>query len=1120
MGRRADDAAQPRPSSWKIRGRKVATWVAVALLSAFALYVVAINVFLSTSLFGRALNGDPDTIFITYERGWSLWPGTVHARKLVIRSQDTHIQFLLRIEECTFDISFFDLAVAKKFHLTKVRGSGVTFDSRQKLDSPDATPEHVEALPPIAGFDRIPLKALLTDEARAEAHRQRWNDDAWHLWTVQLDDVVAEDVRSVWVDTLRFEGDARITGGFYLKPIRSARISDIHLTVRSGRTTMSDRVMVDPMRGEATLFLESFDPRTIEGPDLLHKLSFTTDLQGRVPDLANVPEALTGPVKMQGAGEIRRLALRVEGGRVVHDSHVDIGLPGATVSVLGHRVKGDLSVLGDVPVAPGAPRLALRVEARGIDADRTTPGIEAVLFHAAAIDVAGDATSLDLADPLRDLHVVLGLPSGELPDARALTAYVPPDTAFGFEGGRAKASAEVELWLGERRAKGKGNLTAADLDLRIAKTRLVGATNIDARFDSWRWEEKRLEGVHAKVHVATGWIATRNAPKTHLVDVRGFDIAIDAPEADLADPMRAFEATVDMPHNEIVDRGLLHAYLPKGKAMKVAKGHARFDARGALKVKDHKGAGTLDLHAARFGFELDELGLRADLKAHARVHDWAWEHGDLVLDDATVDVTKIEADKRSAAGAGGRGGAALSIAKIALHAKSNRFSFSKPLGRLDLDAAISGGDLKDPVALNAFLPKGADVLFDVEPGGARFDASAHARIDARVARGTIEARGRGIGARGKKIGVRGDVEVSADITEWRLDDDRMKVNSSRLAVDHAAARLGEDKPREGAPDIQAKHIELRASAPLLDLAHPSLRGVDYRLVVSGGAMPDATRLGALFSPDDAKVFAVESGKARLSADIQVTASKREARGGAELVLENAGVRFHATHLSGEFAVHGIVKGLLPDASYVDVSGSKITMRQVRATGANAETAAWSGDVVLLDGAVRVSESPAFDGFVQIKADNAKPILAMALGKSLPKFVVGMLNAPELSGQARITVEPGRSAIRDLHVRGGDVVAYGDYVVRGDRVRGEVVVAKGALSAGVNVDDSGTYVRLFDLETWRKRQKAQTLALFGESGPEGRAAAEAEAKATAEAKARAKAKAEADTKAKAQPQPAP
>jgi hypothetical protein len=83
-----DERGMPRKS----RVRRVLIRSAVAILSLYALYVAAINVFLSTSLFEKVLDQDPETLFISYERGWSVWPGRIQARHLTIRSSDSHVE--------------------------------------------------------------------------------------------------------------------------------------------------------------------------------------------------------------------------------------------------------------------------------------------------------------------------------------------------------------------------------------------------------------------------------------------------------------------------------------------------------------------------------------------------------------------------------------------------------------------------------------------------------------------------------------------------------------------------------------------------------------------------------------------------------------------------------------------------------------------------------------------------------------------------------------------------------------------------------------------------------------------------------------------------------------------
>ena len=1058
---------------------------AVAFLSLYALYLAAINLFLSTSLFERVANQDPDTLFVSYVRGWSIWPGRVQARHLTIRSSDSHVQWVLRIERCAFDISFFDLAARKRFHLTRVDGSGVTFEARQRIASPEATPEYVAALPPIPGFERLPLP---TNEPPNLL--EKWDDRYYHLWSVELENVTADDVREVWIDTVRFEGAAHVSGGFLLEPIRKACVSRSHVDVRRGRVTAKERVLADPVTGALDFELGSFDPRTILGAGLLHRTSVTTDLRGHVPDLASIPRALTGAVKLTGPAEVHRLAVRIASGKVVTDSHVDVALPGAALEVAQHRMAGDVTLVADVAedaTAARAAKLTFHLDARALTATRVVPEDQALLFHAPVVDVSGDARALDLADPLRDLHVIAVLPAGDMPDAHALARYLPADASFGFMGGKGHVHGRVEAWLEERRAKGDAGLDADDLDLRVAKTRLFGGTNVDASFEAWRWEFMALEGLHAKVHVAQGSIATQEAPSKHLVDVKGFEIGIDAPEVDLGDPTSTFQARVEMPDSEIVDRGLLQEYLPRGKDMKVAKGHARFDAHCAIDVKDHLGAGTFDLHSDHLGLTFDDLDLFADLTAHAHVHDWSWEHGDLALDEAHVDFTKLSSTKRGAARP------AATIARLVVEAKTDRFSFSDPFQHIEIGGSIRGGHLDDPIALDAFLSKGSKVHFDAAENGARFEVDLHAKVEGRVAQGRIAARGHGLGIRGTNMRLLGELDASADVTEWRIDESKLRVSRSRIVADDVVAHLDSSS----GPDVHAHHVELTAKIDQLEFDHPSLRGVDWRLIVDDARMGDVTRLNALLaSPGTASSasLVVESGKARASVDVTVLASQRSATGAVRIVVDDAGVRYHETHLSGDVAFVGVVKGFDRERDLFDVSGSAITLRDVRATGAKAHSTAWSGDVSLVNGALRVSEAPAFDGFVQIHADDANPIWALALRNTLPKFLVGLMKAPRLSGQSRIVLEPGRIALLDAHVRGGNLAAFGDYVVRGDRERGAFVVAKGPLSAGVKLDDRGTYVRVFALQRWHEEEKGAALALFEEHDPSAKAKTDPKAKA--------------------------
>ena len=138
----------------------------MAVLSLWALYAVAMNVFLKTSLFDKVLNGDPDTIAIHYSSGWSAIPGRIHARDLSIRGRDSNVEWILKLDEADFDMSFVAL-FERRFHVRRVHGAGISFRVRQRLDAPPSTPEQIADAQDLAPIDGLPPWSLPPAHSRA-----------------------------------------------------------------------------------------------------------------------------------------------------------------------------------------------------------------------------------------------------------------------------------------------------------------------------------------------------------------------------------------------------------------------------------------------------------------------------------------------------------------------------------------------------------------------------------------------------------------------------------------------------------------------------------------------------------------------------------------------------------------------------------------------------------------------------------------------------------------------------------------------------------------------------------------------------------------------------------------
>jgi hypothetical protein len=1037
----------------------------VAVLSLFALYLAAINLFLSTPLFEKVVNAQPDVIEVHFARAWSVFPQRVHARQVSIRGIDGSVEWILRLDKVEFDVALLSL-VRQRFEASNVHGDGLSMRLRQRLRAPPASPEEVATLPPIEG---LPPYSMRPPE---KPWPGEWNDAYYNLWSVRLEGVVARDVREVWIDHARFEGSARIDGRFYLKPVRAVEVGPAKVDVARGGVFTGERPLAERLDGaalEATL--ARFDPRTAGGVDLLHGVSVSADARAVLPDVERLPLSLPAGMAVRGPAEIRRGRLRVSSGVLKSDGHLELVAPALVATTGEGRMAGSLTLDADVAAAPsgGGDRLALHAE---ID-DAALSGVpgRAASFRAPRLTATGDAAALDLARPLEDLHFVVEMPQGTMAAASELSNYIPANTPIAVVSGQGQVSARVEGWLAQQRLAGQGTLRSEDLDVRLAKMDVRGRMAVQAAFGSYGLQTRRLEQGSLSIAVARGALSSSAHPKAALVRLRDARLDASAPVVDLADPVRRLRVSLSVPEGEILSGQLLEPYLPKGTGMPTDSGRTRFSLEGRLAIVDHLAQGSLELLSRGLRLNYGPMRLRANLGARARVRDWHWESGDLALEDASVAIDKVTvADSRST-----DPGAppAMTVARIALEAASPRFQLDKPLALVSLSARVVDANVRDSSAVNAMLPPNAS--FSLDADGGHVEARLVLNVEDRVAWGTAQASGASIGAGGSTLHLRGDVDLMADFVGWNLQSDRIAWLDSRLAMTHATGRFRTPGP----PQLTADRISVLSRTPGFELARPTLRGADFHLLVEGAEMPDAGVLTPLLSTDGS--VGIASGDAKASANLHVSSSQGTGTGGIDVDVDRGGVWMDQKYLSGDFRLLARVNGFDPDSERLDVTGTRLEMRDVAVSGVSAATTDWHGDVLLSPASLRVAGSPLFDGVVGLEARDARPILAMALGDSLPRFVVGLMAMPGLNASTRVVAAPGQVALLDLDARGGNAAVRGSYASRGARMRGAIVARKAFLSVGIRLDDQGARLRLFGLRGWLNEQTREVRKLVEVQG---------------------------------------
>jgi hypothetical protein len=764
--------------------------VFAALIAAEALYLVAMNVFLATPLFGKVINATPDVVDIHYSRAWSLYPTHITAKNLSIRASDSHVEWVLRLDDVTFDCSLFELATKKKFHALSPHGTGISFRLRMKLESPAAVPDYVAKLPVIDTLG--PVSFVPSDPPYPGV----WDDSKWHLFTVQLDDVVAEHVRELWINTGRFEGDARIAGGFFLRPIRRVEVGPVRIDVRQGKAEVAGRTVFEPLQAGLDFKLDSFDPRTASNSDILHGVSVSMDGSGAIPALENLPVDLGHDAQLWGPVELPRFALRLQKGVIRDGTRIDAKTSGVRGTTATHVVSVGAALHGEV--TGGELNVALEVE--DVDADFALKVPRATL-HA-------DAHDLDLEKPLGDLHVAVDVPEARLADARRLMDWLPKgETKPSIAGGSLVASGHGEAWRADDRVRGEVKLTGRELDLRAKDLRARGGSIVAKAEGDFKGHVGRLSvGADAPrlgveyagrrvvtdlemkaetraVNLDEGTLAVveANAIASKL-DVFGLDAApavhvehltvtAMSPRVVLADPLARLDVTAAIQGGRIPKASALRDLLPDAPALSV--GDDDFGADLALAIRAHVARGAATVHARGVEVRGDKLHLGGNAEVSLSVDHW------------NVPKTKMGGTVRATldhmtGGFGDDRSNDFVAEAIELHAGARDLDLAEPsLRDLDYGVRVGHAELYDARKLNTFLP--SPQILAVESGSAVLTGAIETGADHK-ARGELDvllARG---GLRLHDTHFLGDFALRARARDIEASTDVIDLEGSSLAM--------------------------------------------------------------------------------------------------------------------------------------------------------------------------------------------------------------------------------------------------------------------------------------------------------------------------------------------------
>lgn len=285
-------------SRWARGGYRLAL-AAVLLLVVHAL---AINVFLlSGSLNRLLLDKAGGVVKLDTGSSFSLWPGLVHLRGLRLEVIDSNVHLEIVVPSGRTSVRLPALA-SKQFATSSIVGEHLIVRVRPKFESLSA--RRNAALPPLEDVE----------ESGAPAESEA-------LWGIELAGIDAH-FEELWISELRYRGDARVDGGFELRPDEAIEVHPSHVVLGTGQLTYGPD---EPLLAVSQVRLEASLPEMPVaelGERWNERLAVSLDLKSRVESVRFV-EALAPQLTGLSGGQGELIAVaRAEGGRWIDELRV------------------------------------------------------------------------------------------------------------------------------------------------------------------------------------------------------------------------------------------------------------------------------------------------------------------------------------------------------------------------------------------------------------------------------------------------------------------------------------------------------------------------------------------------------------------------------------------------------------------------------------------------------------------------------------------------------------------------------------------------------------------------------------------------------------------------------
>lgn len=574
-------------TSFRTKYLRWLAWALIALVATYALYLVAGNVFLNTSLGERTVNRKPERFQMHWSSGHTLWPGRVSLREVALQGQSRRIAWEAQAAHVEGRIALWPL-LSRRLHVPEVHVHDVHGGVRR------VAKERVPPPPREGG------------------------------WELQFDRIASDSIRRGFFDGFELLGTGRGEVGFY-KQLRGGPMELMPSTagfagarlLRDGQEVLREATL------DVRFAIDRHRREDAAGLDKLSKTRLGVKLGGRTAGL-NVAVGPRGDVAVKLVpGEGR--------------ADIDLGFERGQLTP-GGRAQWTMAVAGNDIAG------AVRNDILGIDV-----AVDEDIVLKATVPPQADGRLAIEADlrlrgrsvPLRDFAGLLPRASGHVVGAwhfdslRWLSGLFPQAPWLKLDGA-GSVSADVQVADGQLAAGSRIAVPEVDAVAEVMGNRIRGRARADIRLDAGKGGAlvPRLQATMDRFDVAS--LKTPGAPYVqgrHLA----LSINADGPLAQLRD---ALQARVVFKDARVPDLRVYNPFLPRR--------HMRFDAGAgvlsgdlSLDAAGEVGHGTVRIAGRGTRMHLAGVQLRGDIDLDLKLRRADLKRRLFVADGSTVQVRNV-----------------------------------------------------------------------------------------------------------------------------------------------------------------------------------------------------------------------------------------------------------------------------------------------------------------------------------------------------------------------------------------------------------------------------------------------------------------------------------------------